>query len=261
MFLFLEENRKEKQKLRVEKMATRPKQKYQTTREQNALLEEFYRELDEEDQLFLGNRFVGEQNDTDTDYDSDNNEADIAAEDLEEEPTIDSNVEDLEVKPVEAVIEQGNDELPTKQKFKNLTEVLNEANYSDVPAQKKRTFHYSDAKKTVNIAWTTTKDYTIHRKGTENIRKGKAGPRGIAKNAKTPLESLELFLTDEMIDKLVIYTNASIQPLLEEFEDLLEDSDKYPHFKLVDRIDTSFIGILYLRAAFRMNLLDREISS
>ena len=147
MFLFLEEKRKEKQKLRVEKMAARLKRKYQTTREQNALLEEFYRELDEEDQLVLGNRFVGEENDTDTDYESDNNEADIAAEDLEVEPTIDSNVEDLEVEPVEAVTEQGNDELPTKQKFKNLTEVLNEANYSDVPAQKKRTFHYSDTKK------------------------------------------------------------------------------------------------------------------
>ena len=261
MLLFLEEKRKEKQKLRVEKMATRPKRKYQTTREQNALLEEFYRELDEEDQLFLGNRFVGEENDTDSDYESDNNEADIATEDLEEEPTIDSNVEDLEVEPLEAVTKQGNDELPTKQKFKNLTEVLNEAKYSDVPAQKKRTFHYSDPKKTVNIAWTTTtKDYTIHRKGTENIRKGKAGSRGIAKNARTPLESLELFLADEMIDKLVIYTNASIQPLLEKFEDLLEDSDKCPHFKLVDRIDMkAFIGILYLRAAFRWNLLDREI--
>ena len=96
--------------------------------------------------------FYVEENDTDTDYESDNNEADIAAEDLEEEPTIDSNAEDLEVELVEAVTEQGNDELPTKQKFKNLTEVLNEANYSDVPAQKKRTFHYSDAKKTVNIA-------------------------------------------------------------------------------------------------------------
>ena len=211
MFLFLEEKRKEKQKLRVEKMATRPKRKYQTTREQNALLEEFYRELDEEDQLFLGNRFVGEENDTDTDYESDNNEADIAAEDLEEEPTIDSDVEDLEVEPVETVTEQGNDDLPTKQKFKNMTEVLNEVNYSDVPAQKKHTFHYSDAKKTVHIAWTTTKDYTIHRKGTENIRKGKAGPRGIAKNAKTLLELLELFLTYEMIDKLVICINSMHQ--------------------------------------------------
>ena len=63
-----------------------------------------------------------------------------------------------------------------------------------------------------------------------------------------------------MIDKLVIYTNGSIQPLLEKFEDLLEDSDKYRHFKLVDRIDMkAFIGILYLRAAFRLNLLDREM--
>ena len=136
MFLFLEAKRKEKQKLRVEKMATRPKRKYQTTSEQNALLEEFYKELDEEDELFLGNRFAGEENDTDTDYESDNNEADIVAEDLEEEPAIDSNVEYLKFEPVEAVTEQGNDELPTKQKLKNLTEVLNEANYSDAQLKK-----------------------------------------------------------------------------------------------------------------------------
>ena len=77
MFLFVEEKRKEKQKLRVQKKATRPKRKYQTTSEQNALLEEFYRELDEEDELVLGNRFVGEENDIYTDYESDNNEADI----------------------------------------------------------------------------------------------------------------------------------------------------------------------------------------
>ena len=114
MFLFLEEKKKEKQKLRVEKMARRPKRKYQTTSEQNALLEEYYRELDEEDELFLGNRFEGEENDTDTNYESDNSEANIVAENLEEEPTIDSNVEDLEVEPVEDVTEQGNDELPTK---------------------------------------------------------------------------------------------------------------------------------------------------
>ena len=118
-------------------MATRPTPKYQTASEQNALLEEFYRELDEEKELFLGNRFEGEENDTDTDDESDNNEADIVAEDLEEEPTIDSNVEDLEVEPVEAVTKQGNDELPTKQKFKYLTEVLNEANYYNSPTKKK----------------------------------------------------------------------------------------------------------------------------
>ena len=81
IFSFLEEKRKEKQNLRVEKMAARPKRKYQTTSEQNALLEKFYRELDEVGELFLGNSFVGEENDTDTDYESDNNEADIFAED------------------------------------------------------------------------------------------------------------------------------------------------------------------------------------
>ena len=63
-----------------------------------------------------------------------------------------------------------------------------------------------------------------------------------------------------MIDKLFIYTNAPIQLLLQKFKELFEDTNKYPHFKLVDRIDMKvLIGILYLQAAFRLNLSDREI--
>ena len=42
---------------------------------------------------------------------------------------------------------------------------------------------------------------------------------------------------------------------MERFSDLLEESDKYPHFRKVDKMDLSaFIGLLYLRAAFRLNL-------
>ena len=49
-------------------------------------------------------------------------------------------------------------------------------------------------------------------------------------------------------------------PCLKSLNIFLMDSDRYPHFKFVDRIDMkSFIRILYLRAAFRLNLLDREI--
>ena len=63
-----------------------------------------------------------------------------------------------------------------------------------------------------------------------------------------------------MIDTLFIYTNAPIQLLLQKFKQLFEDTNKYSHFKLVDRIDMKvLIGILYLQAAFRLNLSDREI--
>ena len=42
--------------------------------------------------------------------------------------------------------------------------------------------------------------------------------------------------------------------------DPLDGSTKYSHVKLVDRVDIeAFIDILYLRAVFRLNILDREV--
>ena len=59
---------------------------------------------------------------------------------------------------------------------------------------------------------------------------------------------------------IVQYTKKNIQPVIDNISDHLEGSTKYSHVKLVDRVDVeAFIGILYLRAAFRLNLLDREV--
>ena len=58
-----------------------------------------------------------------------------------------------------------------------------------------------------------------------------------------------------MVEKVLTYSNNSIESAMERFSDLLKESDKYPHFRKVDKIDISaFIGLLYLRAAFRLNL-------
>ena len=51
-----------------------------------------------------------------------------------------------------------------------------------------------------------------------------------------------------------------MQPVIDKFSDPLDGSTKYSHVKLVERIDIeAFVGILYLRAAFRLNILDREV--
>ena len=51
-----------------------------------------------------------------------------------------------------------------------------------------------------------------------------------------------------------------MQPVVDKFSDPVEGSAKYSHVKLADRVHIeAFIGILYLRAAFRWNILDREI--
>ena len=62
------------------------------------------------------------------------------------------------------------------------------------------------------------------------------------------------------MDNIMQYTNKNIQPVTDKFSDPLDDSTKYSHFKLVDKVHIEvFIGILYLRAVFRLNILDREL--
>ena len=63
-------------------MASRPKQKFTTLHEQDALLEAFYNELDEGEESFLGNRFIDEDDigdDYELEGESDNNEAENEA--------------------------------------------------------------------------------------------------------------------------------------------------------------------------------------
>ena len=50
---------------------------------------------------------------------------------------------------------------PKKQKFRNLDAVFDESNYKHLPSQRKRTFKYSDAKKTMQINWQTVPNETI----------------------------------------------------------------------------------------------------
>ena len=76
---------------------------------------------------------------------------------------------------------------------------------------------------------------------------------------KIPVGFIPTFFTDAMIRSIVTHRNNCIQPVLERFLDLLKKSDKHSHVKLVDQIDIeAFIGILYLRSAFRLNLQSRE---
>ena len=108
----------------------------------------------------------------------------------------------------------------------------------------------------MKINWETIpSQQSLQQRGTMNILKHKPGPRGSAKQVQIPFQSFSLFFKDEMLEKVVTYTNNSIEPAVERFSDLLKESDKYQHFRKVDKTDISaFIGLLYLRAVFRLNL-------
>ena len=77
----------------------------------------------------------------------------------------------------------------------------------------------------------------------------------VTKCTKTPVEAFALFFIKKIIKNSVHYTNAVVQVGTERFSDLFEQSNKYPHFWLVDQLDIEeFIRAWYLRAAFRINL-------
>ena len=90
------------------------------------------------------------------------------------------------------------------------------------------------------------------------MHKNKTGPWHTAKSVKNPF--FKLFFRDKMMENIVQYTNKNMQPVIDKFLDPLDDSTKYSHVKLVDRVEIeAFIGILYLRAAFRLNILGRKV--
>ena len=109
-------------------MASRPKRKYTSILQQDALLETFYQDLDQEDEDFLGNRFTGDDEDNfypeDSDSDGGNDEPAAL-----EEPEID---ESEMTNDKENNVDEGND----NEHFKTSGDFI---------------FEYSDSKKTVKM--------------------------------------------------------------------------------------------------------------
>ena len=165
-------------------MATRLKRRFVSKNNQEQLLQDFYDNLDADDDTFLGHQFVdsdGDFSDDDSDYGNgcvDDDEE--IPDDVETEPNaegVDEAIEEPETidEPLPVV-------RPKKQKFKRLGEVLDDDKYIDLPNQESRVFKYTDAKKTMTINWETDGNQNfLHQRGTANIVKNKPGPRGIAK--------------------------------------------------------------------------------
>ena len=60
--------------------------------------------------------------------------------------------------------------------------------------------------------------------------------------------------------KVMQYTKKNMQPVIDKFSDSYDSSTKYSHIKIVDRVDIdAFLDILYLRATFGLNILDKEV--
>ena len=195
------------------------------------LLEEFYENL--ENETFLGNAFTGEKEDLgepDSSLDEDNDEESIA-----NEEEIETNLQEADFETPETIDvdkEEVQKNLPRKQKFKNLDEVVNEKNYDELPQQKlfQKTMETKDKK--FRIKYTTNKPVNqLNKTPSQNILKHALGPR------LNSFRGIFLFINHEMLNTIVENTNTVIETFLVGKQDMINDSDRYSSYKKVDLTD------------------------
>ena len=109
-------------------MASRPKTKFVTSREREIFLQEFYDNIEENEEQFLGHAFVGDE-DSDSEF-VQSSDSEVQTDDNNKERSY--IADDTENFDVDNTVTGEQEELARKQKFKNLDEVLDESNYIDL---------------------------------------------------------------------------------------------------------------------------------
>ena len=69
----------------------------------------------------------------------------------------------------------------------------------------------------------------LHRRGqrsAENITQTKGGPTAASRNVESPVDSWELFFTNEILRMIIDSTNRKIDTFRKEYNDELEENDK-----------------------------------
>ena len=85
----------------------------------------------------------------------------------------------------------------------------------------------------------------------------KPGLSAKSNGVENELQAFQLFFTDEILDIIVSHTNKRIDASIGEIPPDTLQNGKYPHLKLVDRIDVlSVIGLMYLRGLYGLNKHD-----
>ena len=109
----------------------------------------------------------------------------------------------------------------------------------------------------------TTEKETVRKKNVRNVLKKRPGPTPAARNAKAPLAAWNLFLSPEILDKVVEHTNNNIFQFRQCFASMLspdnENASKCTWYKETDLKEFhAFLGLMYFRAVLKLNLFSRQ---
>lgn len=130
--------------------------------------------------------------------------------------------------------------LSRKQKFGSSTDALDESKYVDLLPQRQITYPYTNVKKTIMAKWMTVKNNDSLGANTTpvaSILKHIPGPRGAARRFRTTLDAFKLYFTEEMFEKIVTYTNKSIDHFLAEYPVIFTKDNKRTQMRKVGLVD------------------------
>ena len=99
-----------------------------------------------------------------------------------------------------------------KFRFKDLDAVLDQENYDALPPQPAEMYWFEDLTRKFVMNFSTTEKETVGRESVRNFLKKRPGPTPAARNAKDPLAAWNLFLSPEILDKVVEHTHGSSPP-------------------------------------------------
>ncbi|XP_066958969.1 piggyBac transposable element-derived protein 4-like [Macrobrachium rosenbergii] len=110
------------------------------------------------------------------------------------------------------------------------------------------------------ITWINKRPPSNENEQTGNIPTTGGVVGGEAKEADTPLKAWALFVSNNIIDTIVLNTNEKIRQRLGQLELNEEEMSKGSHIRLIDSVEMkSFFGLLYARGLLGLNTHDYHI--
>lgn len=87
-----------------------------------------------------------------------------------------------------------------------------------------------------------------------NVITGITGLRARAKRIETEQQAFSLYITPDMLQSVIDYTNIKMNKLIAKLPDDFNKDFKYPHVKTIEYLEMcAFIGLCYYRGLYKLN--------